>query len=107
MSDLPFIADARYPRGYPELDEGKWFQWRSVAMIELSALDTYQFVKSMLPHSAQTILEVDRYTRLSDPRRSYAGSTCCNTVRCASSRGEAGIANSFLSEALRSRHNHP
>jgi ubiquinone/menaquinone biosynthesis C-methylase UbiE len=27
-------------------------------MIELSALDTYQFVKSMLPHSAQTILEV-------------------------------------------------
>jgi ubiquinone/menaquinone biosynthesis C-methylase UbiE len=58
MSDLPFIADARYPRGYPELDEGKWFQWRSVAMIELSALDTYQFVKSMLPHSAQTILEV-------------------------------------------------
>jgi hypothetical protein len=58
MSDLPFIADARYPRGYPQLDEGKWFQWRSVAMIELSALDTYQFVKSMLPHSAQTILEV-------------------------------------------------
>jgi ubiquinone/menaquinone biosynthesis C-methylase UbiE len=27
-------------------------------MIELSALDTYQFVKSMLPHQAQTILEV-------------------------------------------------
>src|SRR5712692_8802806 len=58
MSDPPFIADARYPRGYPELDEGKWFQWRSVSMIELSALDTYQFVKSMLPHPAQTIVEV-------------------------------------------------
>src|SRR6266487_3504229 len=102
MSNLPahFIADVRHPTGYPDLDEGLWFQWRSVPMIELSALDTYQFVKSMLPHSAQTILEVDRYTRLSDPRRSYAGSTCCNTVRCASSRGEAGIANSFLSEAL-------
>src|SRR5260221_6295590 len=27
-------------------------------MIELSALDTYQFVKSMLPHPAQTIVEV-------------------------------------------------
>ena len=27
-------------------------------MIQLSALDTYQFVKSMLPHPAQTILEV-------------------------------------------------
>ena len=27
-------------------------------MIELSALDTYQFVQSMLPHPAQTILEV-------------------------------------------------
>jgi len=58
MSDLPFIADMRYPRGYPDLDEGRWFQWRSVPMIELSALDAYQFVKSMLPHSAQTIVEV-------------------------------------------------
>ncbi len=60
MSDLPtnFIADLRYPRGYPNLDEGKWFQWGSIPMIELSVLDTYQFVKSMLPHMAQTILEV-------------------------------------------------
>jgi SAM-dependent methyltransferase len=58
MSDLSFIADVRHPRGYPDLDEGRWFQWRSVPMIELSALDTYQFVKSMLPHPAQTIVEV-------------------------------------------------
>ncbi len=58
MSNLPFIADLRYPRGYPNLDESKWFQWRSVPMIELSALDTYQFVKSILQHLAQQILEI-------------------------------------------------
>ena len=60
MSDLPrsFIADLRYPRGYPDLDAGQWFQWRSVPMIELSALDTYQFVKSVLPHPTQQILEI-------------------------------------------------
>src|SRR5438046_9840872 len=60
MSTLPtsFIADLRYPGGYPDLDAGQWFQWRSVPMIELSALDTYQFVKSVLPHPAQQILEI-------------------------------------------------
>src|SRR5437588_9754943 len=60
MSNLPahFIADVRYPIAYPDLDEGRWFQWRSVPLIELSALDTYQFVKSMLPHLGQTIVEV-------------------------------------------------
>jgi ubiquinone/menaquinone biosynthesis C-methylase UbiE len=60
MSELPphFIADLRYPIGYPDLDEGKWFQWRTVSMIELSALDTYQFVKSMLTYPAQKILEI-------------------------------------------------
>jgi ubiquinone/menaquinone biosynthesis C-methylase UbiE len=60
MSTLPssFIADLRYPRGYPDLDAGQWFQWCSVPMIELSALDTYQFVKSVLPHPAQQILEI-------------------------------------------------
>src|SRR5437870_6481209 len=60
MSNLPahFIADVRYPIAYPDLDEGRWFQWRSVPLIELSALDTYQFVKSMLPHPAQTIVEI-------------------------------------------------
>lgn len=60
MSNLPahFIADLRYPIAYPDLDAGQMFQWSSVPMIELSALDTYQFVKSMLPHPAQTIVEV-------------------------------------------------
>jgi hypothetical protein len=66
MSDLPtsLIVDLRYPKGYPDLDAGQWFQWRNVPMIELSALDTYQFVKSVLPHPAQQILEI--------------GSTRCN-----------------------------
>jgi SAM-dependent methyltransferase len=60
MNTLPpdFIADVRHPRGYPDLDAGQWFQWRSIPLIELNALDTYRFMKSMLPQSAQTILEV-------------------------------------------------
>src|SRR6266576_4597776 len=60
MNTLPpdFIADVRHPRGYPDLDAGQWFQWRSIPLIELNALDTYQFMKSMLPQSAQTIVEV-------------------------------------------------
>jgi len=60
VSNLPahFIADLRYPIAYPDLDAGQLFQWRSLPMIELSALDTYQFVKSMLSHPAQTIVEV-------------------------------------------------
>ena len=60
MSNLPahFIADLRHPIAYPDLDAGQWFQWRSLPLIELSALDTYQFVKSMLPHPAQRIVEV-------------------------------------------------
>ena len=60
MSNLPpdFIADVRHPTGYPDLDESKWCQWRTVPTIELSALDTYQFITSMLPQPAQTILEV-------------------------------------------------
>jgi SAM-dependent methyltransferase len=60
VSNLPthFIADLRHPIAYPDLDAGQWFQWHNVPMIELSALDTYQFVKSMVPHPAQTIVEV-------------------------------------------------
>ena len=60
MSTFPghFIADLRHPIAYPDLDAGQLFQWSSLPMIELSALDTYQFVKSMLPHQAQMILEV-------------------------------------------------
>src|SRR5258706_77061 len=60
MSTLPghFIADLRHPIAYPDLDAGQWFQWCSVPMIGLSALATYQFVKSLLPHAAQRIVEV-------------------------------------------------
>jgi ubiquinone/menaquinone biosynthesis C-methylase UbiE len=60
VSNLPahFIADLRHPIAYPDLDAGQLFQWSSLPMIELSALDTYQFVKSMLPHPRQTIVEV-------------------------------------------------
>lgn len=60
MSNLPahFIADLRYPIAYPDLDAGQLFQWSSLPMIQLSALDTYEFVKSMLPDLPQTILEV-------------------------------------------------
>jgi SAM-dependent methyltransferase len=60
VSNLPahFIADLRHPIAYPDLDAGQLFQWSSLPMIELSALDIYQFVKSILPHPAQTIVEV-------------------------------------------------
>jgi len=60
MSNLPahFIADVRHPTRYLDLHAGQWFQWRSVHLIELSTLDTSQFVQSMLPHPAQTIVEV-------------------------------------------------
>jgi ubiquinone/menaquinone biosynthesis C-methylase UbiE len=60
MNNLPphFIADLRHPIRYPDLDAGQWFQWSSVPLIELSALDTYQFVQSMLPQPVQTIVEV-------------------------------------------------
>jgi ubiquinone/menaquinone biosynthesis C-methylase UbiE len=59
MSNLlpHFIADVRHPMEYQD-DESKWFQWRTVPMIELSALDTSHFVKSMLPQLPQKILEV-------------------------------------------------
>jgi ubiquinone/menaquinone biosynthesis C-methylase UbiE len=55
---VKFIADLRYPvedRGHPE---DKWSQWSSLPMIELSALDTYQFVRAMMPGRGQRILEI-------------------------------------------------
>ncbi len=57
MSKLPghFTADLRHPIAYPDLDAGQLFQWSSLPMIQLSALDTYEFVKSMLPDLPQTI----------------------------------------------------
>jgi ubiquinone/menaquinone biosynthesis C-methylase UbiE len=53
-----FIADLRHPVEDKEHPEDKWSQWSSLPMIELSALDTYQFVKAMVPSQAQKILEI-------------------------------------------------
>ncbi|HEU5229330.1 MAG TPA: class I SAM-dependent methyltransferase [Ktedonobacteraceae bacterium] len=53
------IADLRYPlasmHGH---DAERWSQWRLLPVIELSALDTYHFVKSMLPRPHLKILEI-------------------------------------------------
>jgi 2-polyprenyl-3-methyl-5-hydroxy-6-metoxy-1,4-benzoquinol methylase len=55
----PVIADLRYPtESRNPFDEDKWSQWRLLSMIETSALDTYQFVKAMIPHSRRKILEI-------------------------------------------------
>ncbi len=60
MSTLPtnFTADLSYPMATPDHDESQWSQWHTMSMIELSARDTYQFVKSMLTSPAQKILEI-------------------------------------------------
>lgn len=60
MSALPthFKADLRHPVEYKDIDDNRWFEWRTLPMIELSALDTYQFVKGMITRPAQKILEV-------------------------------------------------
>jgi 2-polyprenyl-3-methyl-5-hydroxy-6-metoxy-1,4-benzoquinol methylase len=53
------IADLRYPiESRNPHDQDKWSQWSLLPIIEMSALDTYQFVKAMLPHPKQKILEV-------------------------------------------------
>ncbi|HEU5383744.1 MAG TPA: class I SAM-dependent methyltransferase [Ktedonobacteraceae bacterium] len=51
-------ADLRHPVASQERTGDRWSQWSSPSMIEMSALDTYQFVKTMLPASPQRILEV-------------------------------------------------
>jgi SAM-dependent methyltransferase len=53
-----FKADLRYPIEDKENREDTWSQWSSLPMIEMSALDTYQFVKEMIPRPAQKILEI-------------------------------------------------
>jgi ubiquinone/menaquinone biosynthesis C-methylase UbiE len=60
MSDRlsTFTADLRYPFGSKEVSGDKWFQWSSLPMIELGALETYQFVKAMIARPAQRILEI-------------------------------------------------
>ncbi len=56
---INIIADLRYPFESLNADEaGRWSQWRSLPMIELSALDTYHFVRSMISHRGLRILEV-------------------------------------------------
>ncbi len=52
------LADLHYPLESKSTSEGNWSQWSSLSMIELSALDTYHFVRKMIPHSGQKILEV-------------------------------------------------
>lgn len=54
----PLIADLRYPLESLDLFGEKWPQWSSSAMIELSAFDTYHFVKSMISQPTQRILEI-------------------------------------------------
>jgi 2-polyprenyl-3-methyl-5-hydroxy-6-metoxy-1,4-benzoquinol methylase len=52
------IADLRYPIESQERTGDRWSQWSSQPMIEVSALDTYQFVKAMIPSPGQRILEI-------------------------------------------------
>jgi 2-polyprenyl-3-methyl-5-hydroxy-6-metoxy-1,4-benzoquinol methylase len=52
------IADLRYPLESRDPGGERWSQWSSAPMIELSARDTYHFVKTMLPSARCRILEV-------------------------------------------------
>lgn len=58
MSDTQgnFKADLRYP--IEDNSGDKWSQWSTLPMIEMSALDTYQFVKAVIHHPVQNILEI-------------------------------------------------
>jgi hypothetical protein len=63
-----FNADLRYP--VIDRDGERWSLWKSLAMMELSARETYHFVKTMLPALAHKIVEVgcgDGYWHLSWP----------------------------------------
>src|SRR5713226_5167873 len=53
-----FKADLRYPIEDKDNRGDKWSQWSTLPMIEMSALDTYQFVQAMIPHPEQKILEI-------------------------------------------------
>lgn len=52
------IADLRYSTESQERAGDIWSQWSSLPMIEMSALDTYHFVKAMIVQPHQRILEV-------------------------------------------------
>lgn len=60
MSKYPtsFKADLRQSTGYSNIEESKWFEWSSRHLIELSALDTYHFVKGSIHRPRQRIVEV-------------------------------------------------
>jgi len=53
-----FIADLRYPTTDPEINRSRWSQWSTLPMVEMSALDTYHFVRGAIKGSKQKILEV-------------------------------------------------
>lgn len=57
MSTSTFTADVRYPDEDNNVAD-RWSQWSSVRMMELSALDTYHFVKAMLPGPRLRIAEI-------------------------------------------------
>jgi SAM-dependent methyltransferase len=70
------VSDKQADLRYPVIDrEGeRWSLWKSLTMMELSARDTYHFVKAALPSSAQRILEVgcgDGYLALELARDGY------------------------------------
>jgi 2-polyprenyl-3-methyl-5-hydroxy-6-metoxy-1,4-benzoquinol methylase len=51
-------ADLRYPSESLETKGDAWSQWSSLPMVELSALETYRFVKAHIPGASQRIVEV-------------------------------------------------
>jgi ubiquinone/menaquinone biosynthesis C-methylase UbiE len=53
-----FRADLRYPIEDKDNPGDKWSQWSSLPMIQMSALDAYQFVKAMIHNPEQKILEI-------------------------------------------------
>ena len=53
-----FKADLRHPVSYSGLEEANWFQWRTPTMIELSVMETYQFIKGTLKRPKQKIVDV-------------------------------------------------
>ncbi|SRR6266496_1016217 len=56
---MKVIADLRYPlESRNPHDTDRWSQWRLLPMMEMSALDTYHFVKTMIPQPKRRILEV-------------------------------------------------
>ena len=53
-----FRPDLRYPVEDKDNPGDTWSQWSSLPMIQMSALDTYQFVKAMIAGPEQKIIEI-------------------------------------------------